>query len=121
MAEHDVGAVLVLDGGRSIGTFSERDYARYSILATQTSTATPLRQVMTASDIFATLDDSAQQCLNLMREKHLRYLPVQGAGTSIALLSFTDLLSETVEHLARIFREIELDQQIVFLQGTYSC
>jgi hypothetical protein len=51
----------------------------------------------------------------------LAYLPVQMEGNSIALLSLDDLLSETVAYLERVLRENELDQQIVFLRGTYGC
>jgi signal-transduction protein with cAMP-binding, CBS, and nucleotidyltransferase domain len=76
---------------------------------------------MTSCDVFANLADSVQQCLSLMVEKRLRYLPVQEEGNPIALLSFFDLLSEMVAYLERVFKENELDQQIVFLRGTYSC
>jgi CBS domain-containing protein len=121
MAEHDVGAVPVLDGGRLIGIFSERDYARSSIRATQLATAIPLREVMTACDIFANLTDSVPKCLGLMSENRLRYLPVQDGGNLIAMLSRDDFLDEMVAYLERVFKENELDQQIVFLRGTYSC
>jgi CBS domain-containing protein len=121
MAEHDIGAVLVSDGGRLIGMFSERDYARSSIRAAESPMAIPLREVMPSFDIFANPADSVQQCLSLMIDKRLRYLPVQEEGNPIALLSFLDLLSEMVAYLERVFKENELDQQVVFLRGTYSC
>jgi CBS domain-containing protein len=121
LAEHDIGAVLVLDGGRLIGIFSERDYARSSIRATELPTAIPLREVVTPCDIFAKLTDSVQECLSLLMENHLRYLPVQEGGNLIAMLSREDFLNEMVAYLERVFKEKELDQQIVFLRGTYSC
>lgn len=121
MAEHDVGAVLVLDGGRLVGMFSEREYARSSIRATQLPTAMPVREVMTPCDIIANVTDSAHKCLSLMLENRLQYLPVQEKGKLIAMLSLDDLLNETVAYLERVFKENELDQQIVFLRGTYSC
>lgn len=121
MAEHDIGAVLVLDGGRLVGLFSERDYARSSIRATQLPAAMPVREVMTACDVFADLTDSVQTCLSLMIDNGLRYLPVQDGNNLTAMLSLDDFLYEMVANLERVFKENELDQQIVFLRGTYSC
>jgi CBS domain-containing protein len=121
MAEHDIGAVLVLDGGRLTGIFSERDYARSSIRTTRLATAMPLREVMTSCDIFANLTDSVQRCLSLMIQNRLRYLPVQEGNNLIAMLSLDHLLNERIAYLERVFKENELDQQIVFLRGTYSC
>jgi CBS domain-containing protein len=121
MAEHDIGAVLVLDGGGLIGIFSERDYAHSSIRTTQLTTATPVRELMTSCDVFANLTDSVYKCLSLMSENRLRYLPVQESGNLIAMLSLDDLLNEKVSYLEKVFKESELDQQIIFLRGTYSC
>jgi CBS domain-containing protein len=121
MAEYDIGAVLVLDAGRLIGIFSERDYARSSIRATQLAAAIPLHEVMTSCDIFANLTDSAQKCVSLMVENRLHYLPVKEKDNLIGVLSLDDFLKEMVAYLERVFKENELDQQIVFLQGTYSC
>jgi hypothetical protein len=56
-----------------------------------------------------------------MMENHLRYLPVREQGKLIALLPREDFLAEMVAYLERVFKENELDQKIVFLQGTYSC
>jgi len=121
MAEHDVGAVLVLDGGRLIGIFSERDHIRGSILAGDSITHISLRHVMTPCDVFAAPADTAQECLNLMREKRLRYLPVREGENLMTILSLEDLLGEMVAYLERVFKENELDQQVASLRGTYSC
>jgi CBS domain-containing protein len=121
MAEHDVGAVLVLDGGRLIGIFSERDHVRGSIRAAHSVTQIPLRDVMTPCDVFASPTDTAHECLSLMSEKRLRYLPVREGETLIAILSLEDILKEMVAYLERVFKESELDQQVASLRGTYSC
>jgi CBS domain-containing protein len=121
MAEHDIGAVPVMDGVRLIGIFSERDYARCSTWAAQPGMTTPLREVMTACTLFANLTDSVQECLRLMLENRARYLPIQEEGNLIALLSIDDLLGGMVAYLERVFKENELDRQIVSLRGTYSC
>jgi CBS domain-containing protein len=118
MADQSIGAVPVLDGDCLIGIFTESDYVRASIRAAQD---TPLREVMTPCDICVGLTDSLQQCLSLMAEHRLRYLPVRDGRNLIALLSLDECLKATVAYLERVFKENELDRQIVSLQGTYSC
>jgi CBS domain-containing protein len=121
MAEHHIGALPVVEGGRLIGIFSERDYARSSAQATPPATAIPVREVMTRCAVSVSPADSAHQCLSLMIQNRLPYLPVQQDGKLIALLSRDDLLLEMVAYLERVCKESELDQQIAFLRGTYSC
>jgi CBS domain-containing protein len=121
MAEDDIGALPVMEGGRMIGIFSERDYARRSIQAMEQAAARPVREVMTRCAVSVTPADSAHQCLSLMIQNRLRYLPVQEAGKLIALLALDDLLLEIAAYLERVCKEGELDQQIAFLRGTYSC
>jgi CBS domain-containing protein len=121
MAKHDIGAVMVLDGGRAIGIFSEREYVRHSARVAQLAVTAPVHETMMPCDISVTTAASAQECLNLMNEKRLRHLPVQEAGKLIAMLSLDDLLSEIVAHHERVFRASEQDRQILFLRGTYSC
>jgi CBS domain-containing protein len=125
MANHDVGAVLVLDGDSFVGVFSERSYIRSTIRSTQASTKSPadipIREVIVSSDISVSLTDSVQTCLNLMSENHLRNLPVMEAGHPVALLSLEDFLGAMVAYLERVFKENEVDHRIAFLRGTYSC
>ena len=121
MAEHDIGAVLVVDGNRLSGIFSERDHARHAAKTGQSAANVPVRDVMSSCDIFVKPADSVQMCVALMRERRLRHLPVQEGGNLIAMVSLDDLLTETVAHHERVFKEIELDEQLLFLPGTYSC
>lgn len=121
MAENDVGAVLVVDGGRVIGLFSERDYARASHRTAQSLTATPVREMMASCDVIASSTDSVQDCLDLMARERLHYLPVQEGIDLVGMLSLDDLQHEMIAYLERVFKEYEVDQQIVFLRGTYSC
>ena len=121
MAEHDVGAVVVAEDNRPSGIFSERDHARSSARLGASAADLPVREAMTACAVFVEPSDSVQKCVGLMREKSLRCLPVQHEGKLIAMVSLDDLLAETVAHHERVFKEIELDEQLLFLPGTYSC
>lgn len=117
LSEQDVRAILVLDAGRAVGVFSERDCIR----ASNAPTTTRVGDVMSSCDTAGALTDSAHACLSRMIEKHLRYLPILEEGNPVALLSREDLLSELLTYLERVFKENELDRQIASLQGTYSC
>jgi predicted transcriptional regulator len=76
---------------------------------------------MTPCNCVVSPDDSAQTCLQLMHENNLHFMPVHENGQLVALLSKEDLLSELILNYEKIFRESALDQQILFLRGTYSC
>jgi CBS domain-containing protein len=121
MAEHDLRAVMVTDGGQLIGILSERDYVRCSVAATLAPTGIVVREAMTACDHSANLTDPVHECLRLLLDSGLRYLAVLDGGIPIGLLSLDDLLRATVAYLERVFKEGELDQRIVNLRGTYSC
>ena len=69
MAEKRVGALLVLESGKPVGIFSERDYARKIALLDRSSRTTEVRQVMTADIIWASPSDTMEHCMELMTEK----------------------------------------------------
>ncbi len=118
MAEHDTGAVPVVDDGRVIGILSERDYVRSAIRSAETLA---VRDVMTSCGVQAKVTDSVQDCLRQMKEQRLQYIPVLEASEVVAVLSREEVLDEMVIYLEKVFREYELDQRIVNLRGTYSC
>ena len=71
-----MGAVVVLDGQRLVGMFSERDYARKGVLAGWVSKDTAVREMMTERVIQVAPDTSVPQCMALMTDKRIRHLPV---------------------------------------------
>jgi CBS domain-containing protein len=76
MAQKDVGALPVLEQGKLVGIFSERDYARKVILLGKSSKKTSVREIMTPHVVFATPDMTNEQGLALMSAKRIRHLPV---------------------------------------------
>ncbi|MDP2883065.1 MAG: CBS domain-containing protein [Azonexus sp.] len=121
LADKNGEAALVLDAGRLMGIFSLQNFARTTALAGMSAMTAPVSDATTPCNCLVSLDDSAQTCLQLMDEHHLEFMPVQETGRLVALLSRADLLSEVVSNYEKIFRESALDQQILFLRGTYSC
>jgi CBS domain-containing protein len=121
LAEKNIGAVVVLTAGRMVGICTLRGLAHNLAGLGLSAMTTPVLDVMTPCDYTVSPDDPAQTCLNLMDENHLDFMPVQESGNLIALLPREDLLSEMLTNYEKIFRESALDQQILFLRGTYSC
>lgn len=97
MADNHIGAVLVMDGERLVGIFSERDYARKVILAGKSSKETEVAEIMTDKVVFATPENSVQECMALMTEGRFRHLPVLDANEQvIGVVSIGDLVKETI-------------------------
>lgn len=96
MAERNIGAVLVMDGQRVAGIFSERDYARRGILKGN-SESTPINQVMSPTVYFINLEQSLGICLALMTEKHIRHLPVVTDGKVVGIISIGDVVKAIIE------------------------
>lgn len=122
LADNTLKAVLVLDADRMMGVFSLQDFAHAAAMNDGVSAMTQsVSDVMTPCNCTVSPDDSAQACLHLMHEHNLHFIPVQQNGHPIALLSKEDLQSQIISNYEKIFRESALDQQILFLRGTYSC
>ncbi len=106
MAEKNVGALIVVEGGRLTGIFSERDYARKVILKGKSSRKLAVSEVMTSDVISVRPDQSIVDCMELMTEKRIRHLPVLEAGDLVGVISIGDVVKsviseqkETITHL----------------------
>lgn len=108
MARFDIGAVLVMEGDRLAGIFSERDYARKVILQGKASRDTTVREIMTEKVFFAQPSQSVEQAMALMSNKHIRHLPVlDDAKKVIGVISIGDLVKETISHQAFVIQQLE--------------
>ncbi len=107
MAEKMVGALLVLENGRLVGVFSERDYARKIALMERSSRTTEVRQVMTADLICVSPSDTMEYCMELMTEKHIRHLPVLEGDKLIGLISIGDLVKNIIDDQKAMILQLE--------------
>lgn len=107
MAEHDIGAVLVVDGEHLVGIFSERDYARRVVLAGRSSRDSPVRDVMSHSVVCVAPDRAISDCMALMTEKRLRHLPVLDHKRIVGVVSIGDLVKATIEEKEFTINELQ--------------
>ncbi len=113
LAQFDIGALLVLDKGRLVGLFSERDYARKIILKGKASKDTTVREVMSDRLSCVTLDETVEECMALMTDKHIRHLPVTGANDEVlGIVSIGDLVKETISE-----QKFTIEQLVHYIQS----
>ena len=87
MTSEKVGAVVILEGDRLVGIFSERDLMTRVVVAGLSAAETPVSQVMTREVVTASLEDRTGDCLAKMQRAGCRHLPVTTEGRVIAMLS----------------------------------
>lgn len=107
MAEHNVGALPVVDDGELVGIVSERDYARKIVLQGRSSVGTPVSTIMSSPVITTEPQQSIQACMSLMTDRHLRHLPVVDEGRLVGLLSIGDLVKEAIAEQADLIQQLE--------------
>ena len=107
MADKDIGALLVLDGSQVVGVFSERDYARKVVLQGKDCTNTPLRDVMSSRVLYVRLDQSVDDCMALMTDKHIRHLPVVDGDRLVGLISIGDVVKSLISEQVFVITQLE--------------
>ena len=107
MAEHSIGALLVMQGDKLAGIVSERDYARKEILKGRSSSDTSVQQIMTADVLTVETSFSVQQCMQIMTDQRVRHLPVVEAGRVLGMLSIGDLVQAVLAEQAQTIEQLE--------------
>lgn len=107
LAEYKIGALVVLEGEKLVGIFSERDYAREVILKGRSSKTTSIQEVMTDKVLLAKPTDTVEEAMSLMSEKRIRHLPVIENGKVIGVLSIGDLVKETITYQQELIKQLQ--------------
>ncbi|HYL03541.1 MAG TPA: CBS domain-containing protein [Steroidobacteraceae bacterium] len=107
MADHHVGALLVMKGATLEGIVSERDYARKVILRGRSSADTPVRDIMSSPVLTVGPDDTVQKCMQLVTERRVRHLPVLDAGRVIGVVSIGDLVKAVIAEQQQQIEQLE--------------
>ena len=107
MAEHHIGALLVMNGDELVGIVSERDYARKVVLLGRSSEETRVEAIMTSRVITVTPKQDAHDCMRLMTDMRIRHLPVVSGDRVIGVLSIGDLVRAVIEEQERTIADLE--------------
>jgi CBS domain-containing protein len=107
MAEHGVGALLVMTDRRLVGIVSERDYARKVILLGRASADTPVADIMSTPVITVQPHDTVQKCMQLMTDRHVRHLPVTDGDKVLGMVSIGDLVKAVIAEQQQHIEQLE--------------
>ena len=96
LSEKNIGALLVLDAGKLVGIFSERDYSRKVFLLGKSSKETRVDEVMTTEVCFVTPGTNIEECMALFTDKRIRHLPVMEADQLVGVISIGDVVNKII-------------------------
>lgn len=107
LEDKNLGSLVVVENGKLIGIFTERDYARKVILKGRSSQETTVRDIMTDRPIFVNLDTSIDVCMQIMTDKYIRHLPVVYDGELVGVISIGDLVKNIISEKDYIIQTLE--------------
>lgn len=107
MSDANVGALLVMEGGKLAGIVSERDYARKVILMGRASSDTPVGKIMSSKVICVTPDQTVEECMTMMTAKAVRHLPVIEKKSVVGIVSIGDLVKAIIGEQQFVIEQLE--------------
>lgn len=96
LAEHGVGAMIVMDKGKLVGVVSERDYTRKIALQGKNSKETLVADIMTRDVFTVTPQTGTRTCMALMSQKKIRHLPVVDGAKVLGVISILDIMDDII-------------------------
>ena len=100
LAEHRIGAVLILDGERVAGVFSERDVVRALAQHGESALQIPLTEVMSRNVLTCKPEDSIDDVMAVMTARRVRHLPVLADGKLAGIVSIGDVVKHRLDEAA---------------------
>ncbi len=114
MADKGVGALVVVEGEEIAGMLSERDYARKVVLHGKFSKDVPVGDIMTSTVYGVQLDTTADACMALMTDKHVRHLPVCREGKLAGIISIGDVVKAVITE-----QKVTIENLENYIMGKY--
>jgi CBS domain-containing protein len=107
MAQHNTGALMVVNGKKIEGILSERDCVRKLELMGKTAKGTTVGEIMTDKVIYVEASQPLEECMALMIDKNIRHLPVFDGKELLGLISVRDVLREVVDVQKFLISQLE--------------
>jgi CBS domain-containing protein len=106
MNNRKIGALLVLERGRPVGIFTERDVLVRVVAAGLDPETTPVSEVMTRGPVVVRSDVTVGEAMMVITQKRCRHLPVVDDTKLRGLISIGDLTSWLVRHQQRTIDDL---------------
>lgn len=107
MAEKEIGALTVTEGGKMVGIISERDCARKVILKDRMSAEIKVGEAMTGDVISVMLTSTVDDCMAAMSSHKIRHLPVLDADSLVGIVAVGDVLKFIIREQSEVIEELE--------------
>ena len=107
MYEKNLGGLLVVDKGKVVGIFTERDYARKVILKGKSSKTTAVSELMTKEVLYVDPGTSVENCMALMTKKCIRHLPVMEKKQLVGVVTVGDVVKQLIADQKFKIQELE--------------
>ena len=107
LAQHEVGALMVMQDGKLVGVVSERDYTRKVALQGKNSKETTVASIMTSNVQTVSPSTGTRACMALMREMKFRHLPVVEGDKVLGMISIRDIMDDIIDDNERTISDLE--------------
>jgi len=107
MSQENLGGLMVIDRGKLVGVFTERDYARKVILKEKSSRSTPVSELMTKEVLYVDSGTPVEDCMVLMTEKCVRHLPVIENKHLVGVVTVGDVVRQLIVDQEFKIQELE--------------
>ena len=107
LAQHEVGALMVMQDGKLVGVVSERDYTRKVALQGKSSKETTVASIMTSQVQTVSSSTGTRACMALMREKKFRHLPIVDGDKVLGMISIRDIMDDIIDDNERTISDLE--------------
>lgn len=107
MAEKRIGSLLIVEDGKPVGIFTERDYARKVGFERKHPEDVHIENVMTTELITVVPDQSVRECMQFMTDNQIRHLPVVENGRVVGLISIGDVVRDLIEELEFLVEQMK--------------
>jgi CBS domain-containing protein len=107
LAEHKIGALVVVDGARTVGIVSERDVVRRLHQVGAQVLELPVSELMTTDVISCEPTDSVDQIGAEMTERRIRHMPVLAKGELAGIVTIGDVVAARIADLEQTRGQLE--------------
>jgi CBS domain-containing protein len=107
MAEKNIGAIVVMDKGKPVGIFSERDFVREVAKDQCLMLKMPVESYMTKDLYCVSPSSTIDECMAIMTNKHFRHLPVMEGEDLVGIVSSGDVVKNMIEDKNLLIANLE--------------